>query len=272
MKTEDIKKMAQAWNQVQEAKKKKLDPVGKADADIDNDGDVDSSDKYLHNRRKAIKKAMSKDSKGTETETIVSEEMTDAQKKKREEIVLSMKDKTDEFKKKYGERWKDVMYATATKMAMKEEVEELDEISKKTLGSYVKKAAGDLQKSAGKSGYASGKGVNKAEYDRQTDRAEKRKAGIRKAVDKLTKEEFNLDEANAPKGTHTPNNGSDPDQGLSPSAKKEKARKTPISTEVDEPKVNAMNFKTFRNMTKAAPKRNNDQTIGDKTMPKNDGK
>ena len=38
----------------------KMDPVGKADADIDNDGDVDSSDKYLHNRRKAIKKAMGK--------------------------------------------------------------------------------------------------------------------------------------------------------------------------------------------------------------------
>ena len=38
---------------------KKLDPVGKADADIDNDGDVDSSDEYLKNRRKAIKKAMS---------------------------------------------------------------------------------------------------------------------------------------------------------------------------------------------------------------------
>ena len=37
---------------------KKLDKVGKEDADIDNDGDVDSSDKYLHNRRKAIKKAM----------------------------------------------------------------------------------------------------------------------------------------------------------------------------------------------------------------------
>lgn len=36
--------------------KEKLDPVGKADADIDNDGDVDKSDKYLHNRRKTIKK------------------------------------------------------------------------------------------------------------------------------------------------------------------------------------------------------------------------
>ena len=37
---------------------KKLDPVGKADDDIDNDGDVDSSDKYLKKRRAAIGKAM----------------------------------------------------------------------------------------------------------------------------------------------------------------------------------------------------------------------
>ena len=36
----------------------KLDPVGKADDDIDNDGDVDSSDDYLKNRRKKISKAM----------------------------------------------------------------------------------------------------------------------------------------------------------------------------------------------------------------------
>ena len=50
-----------AVNSVME--KKKMDPVGKADADIDNDGDVDKSDKYLHNRRKTIKKSMKKDGK-----------------------------------------------------------------------------------------------------------------------------------------------------------------------------------------------------------------
>ena len=38
----------------------KLDPVGKEDDDIDNDGDVDKTDKYLLNRRKAIKKAIDK--------------------------------------------------------------------------------------------------------------------------------------------------------------------------------------------------------------------
>ena len=51
---------------------KKLDPVNKdavkkkfddrKDKDIDNDGDVDSTDKYLHKRRKAISKAISKES------------------------------------------------------------------------------------------------------------------------------------------------------------------------------------------------------------------
>ena len=35
-----------------------LDPVGKGDADIDNDGDSDESDEYLRNRRKKINKAM----------------------------------------------------------------------------------------------------------------------------------------------------------------------------------------------------------------------
>ena len=43
-------------------KDEKMDPVGKEDDDIDNDGDVDSSDKYLKKRRKAIGKAMKKES------------------------------------------------------------------------------------------------------------------------------------------------------------------------------------------------------------------
>ena len=42
-------------NKIKEA----LDPVGKEDSDIDNDGDVDKSDKYLQKRRKAIGKAIS---------------------------------------------------------------------------------------------------------------------------------------------------------------------------------------------------------------------
>ena len=44
-----------------DAMSEKLDPVGKEDADIDNDGDTDKTDKYLLNRRKAIAKAMRKE-------------------------------------------------------------------------------------------------------------------------------------------------------------------------------------------------------------------
>ena len=55
--------------------------------------------------------------------------MTDAQMKKREEIVKSMKKDKAGFKDRYGDRAETVMYATATKMAMKEEAEELDEKS-----------------------------------------------------------------------------------------------------------------------------------------------
>lgn len=48
-------------------------------------------------------------------------EMSKAQMGKREEIVKSMKKNFADFKKRYGEDAKSVMYATATKQAMKEE-------------------------------------------------------------------------------------------------------------------------------------------------------
>ena len=54
----DLKSIAEAYQSVYE---KKLDPVGKEDGDIDNDGDKDSSDSYLMKRRKAIAKAMKKE-------------------------------------------------------------------------------------------------------------------------------------------------------------------------------------------------------------------
>ena len=70
MDIKQIKSIWAAWQEVQEKKApvtnkdddgEGMDPVGKADGDIDNDGDKDSSDKYLKNRRKAIGKAMKKE-------------------------------------------------------------------------------------------------------------------------------------------------------------------------------------------------------------------
>ena len=56
-----------------EKMKEALDPVGQEDSDIDNDGDVDKSDKYLGKRRKAIAKAMKKRMKKEEVEQDVEE-------------------------------------------------------------------------------------------------------------------------------------------------------------------------------------------------------
>jgi|GEM_PF-5971156 len=56
---------------------------------------------------------------GVRMSTIGEEEMTDDQMKKREDIVKSMKKGMAGFKDRYGDRAKDVMYATATKQAMK---------------------------------------------------------------------------------------------------------------------------------------------------------
>ena len=60
--------------------KEALDPVGKEDGDVDNDGDKDSSDKYLLKRRKAIGKAMKKRLK--EERESLSEVMDDTETEK----------------------------------------------------------------------------------------------------------------------------------------------------------------------------------------------
>ena len=52
--------MQKKLKELDKVKTEALDPVGQEDADIDNDGDTDKTDKYLHNRRKAIGKAIAK--------------------------------------------------------------------------------------------------------------------------------------------------------------------------------------------------------------------
>jgi len=78
----------------------------------------------------------------------------------------------------------------------KEEVEELDELEKSTLGSYVKKAKDSLVKN--RQGYSDA--LNKPGYtsdDRRyfSKKSSNRARGIDKAVDKLTEEEVDLEEA-----------------------------------------------------------------------------
>jgi len=61
MNLKDLPDMSDALKKVQQFDEKKLDPVGKEDSDVNNDGKVDSSDSYLKNRRKTIAKAMKKE-------------------------------------------------------------------------------------------------------------------------------------------------------------------------------------------------------------------
>ena len=99
--------------------KKKLDPVGKEDGDVDNDGDKDSSDSYLMNRRRAVAKAMGKKMK---KEVIEHEELDE---KKGLYANIHAKRKRGEAPAKPGDEdypAKDA-FKKAAKTAKKEEVE-----------------------------------------------------------------------------------------------------------------------------------------------------
>lgn len=92
----------------------------------------------------------------------------------------------DEIDMKYDEYGYPSMYG--------EEVE-LDEISKKTLGSYIRKASDQVSDRGFEAGFKSGRGKSDDAVMKPYRKGEKRLAGISKAVGKLQKEEAELDEA-----------------------------------------------------------------------------
>jgi hypothetical protein len=89
-------------------------------AENDDMEDDDDDEEENGKKKKMNGKKDDVDTKPSMDNQKMTSEMSDAQMKKREEIVKSMKKKSGDFKKRYGDRAKDVMYATATKMAMKE--------------------------------------------------------------------------------------------------------------------------------------------------------
>ena len=123
-----------------------MDPVGKADADIDNDGDTDSSDEYLHKRRKAIKAAMSKEE--TEVEEATGETLEKASTKSHNEPMRPPQEKGDNAPESKGgnpgegphDQSKDPN-ETSTKANPKGAVkEDLDDISQDLDESFKEKA------------------------------------------------------------------------------------------------------------------------------------
>jgi hypothetical protein len=80
------------------------------------------------------------------------------------------------------------------KIEVREEVEQIDELSKKTLGSYIKKAGGTSLDSAGAHMADYGANKNPKSFKKGINRAK----GVMQAADRLTKEEVELDEASKP--------------------------------------------------------------------------
>lgn len=107
---------------------------------------------------------------------------------------------TSDVAKIYLEQFDEVIELPLDEI-LSEEAEELDELSKSTLGSYIKKAGGTSLDSGAMSALEYGKlsaDPNSSMKDRQQKMRKviKRAKGIDRAVDKLTKEEAELEEGN----------------------------------------------------------------------------
>ena len=164
------------------AEAKKLDPVGKEDADVDNDGDSDSSDSYLKKRRAAVGAAIAADKKKKVAEALdpVGKEDKDIdndgdhdksdkyllnRRKVRSKIIApkeKLKTDRDMFNipKSEQEAAKERLLAKAKAKRMKEEVEDIQEkgMSSAEMSSvlkghkYSKKQLLDMSKKSTKEG------------------------------------------------------------------------------------------------------------------------
>ena len=198
-----------------EKKKGKMDAVGKEDGDIDNDGDKDDTDSYLANRRKAIKKNMKKESVEVDEAATATQKPNNGQAmdqglspnaKKEMANKTPMPDMVDApavNKKSFDAMRKSGKTApkrsadnaagdkaikpsaTPVKMEVKTEETEVKELSKKTMGSYIKRATSDNAVNNMAKGMAITTNDKKM-GDQATKLARKRKAGIATAADKLS--------------------------------------------------------------------------------------
>jgi len=157
----------------------------------------------------------------------------------------------------------------------------VDEVSKGMVGRYLKKVpasaahAGDRTGTGGM-GQAGASADVKKGYEKQRKKGiaqfVRRQKGTNMAVNKLTgKAKVPAREAyeNIPAADKNRKGYQDPmGKGLAPNAKAQAAKKMPTPEPIDEPKVDAKNFKDFRKGLKASPKRKGDNPAGDKAPVK----
>lgn len=165
----------------------KHDPVGKEDADVNNDGKVNSSDSYLKNRRQAISAMIKKKGMKEETEQPVEEGWDDMVKAAKDSMKNGPKPNGGAGVKKgtrYGGSKQNDTEEKNEKSEKNEAVEQIDELSPATLGSYVKKATSDVRMNTNMARNTTGK-----QSDKFAAKAWKREDNVGKAVDRITKEE-----------------------------------------------------------------------------------
>ena len=103
-------------------KKPALDPVGKEDDDVNNDGKTDSSDSYLKNRRKVVSKYLKKEE--TVAEAMKGQAEYDARYDGKGKKKPDTEPKYHPEKKKVKTDWKELL---TRKKKMSEEVEDIEE-------------------------------------------------------------------------------------------------------------------------------------------------
>jgi hypothetical protein len=149
-----------------------MDPVGQEDDDINNDGKVTKHDRYLHNRRKAISSSIrSKIKEGFGAVKAVGGDYDEEESHRR--YKKSNSSKSEGITLAGGKGLK--VYAGKTKESQIAE-EQINEISKSTLGSYATKALrrGDIAAR-----------MSHSDSDEMGKIASKRLGGVKKAVDRL---------------------------------------------------------------------------------------
>lgn len=166
----------------------KLDPVGKEDADVNNDGKTDNSDTYLKNRRKAISASIRKEEVEQADEAAAFDPMkhiTDPQKKKELAPYAKLVDRGSYAQRAAMNKAGGVKDDRGPRGVTQEEVEEVEE---NTLSAKAGRMGADL----GKPGKNFSK-ISKAAAKRYGSQA----AGERVAgsiLAKMRKEEVELDE------------------------------------------------------------------------------
>lgn len=138
---------------------------------------------------------------------------TDEENDKKEDIVHGLKKKFREFRDRYGKDAKNVMYATATKLAKEDTSstndKSLNELHRSTLSNYIKKAVDDVSYhsfAAGDSSARREEGKKRGKEPNKKDDAEqlahdkksfKRQEGIKRAAEKMAKPKSQNGEKNS---------------------------------------------------------------------------